>query len=225
MNSNVKHEEVTPLGDFVLTSYARDFDAIKSKFSILDGAFKDGFVAKLAFVKELESGLVLTEEQKGVTASLYAEAERLNGELNFLSTYFADADLNSGIVTAVKNDLFNGNIEGAILKLEGLKQFVTTHQVVLVKQGMDAGFATVLGDYKVSMTTKNNTQNEIINNRKKLTDANASDYAELLKMIKQITNKGKLVFKGTVYQDEYTTTKVIQRMRAAKRNGVGVPVK
>ena len=225
MNSNVKHEEVTPLGDFVLTSYARDFDAIKSKFSILDGAFKDGFVAKLAFVKELESGLVLTEEQKGVTASLYAEAERLNGELNFLSTYFADADLNSGIVTAVKNDLFNGNIEGAILKLEGLKQFVTTHQVVLVKQGMDAGFATVLGDYKVSMTTKNNTQNEIINNRKKLTDANASDYAELLKMIKQITNKGKLVFKGTVYQDEYTVSKVVQRMRAAKRNGVGVPVK
>ena len=76
---------------------------------------------------------------------------------------------------------------------------------------MDTGYATVLGDYKVSMTTKNNTQNEIINNRKKLTDANASDYAELLKMIKQIANKGKLVFKGTVYQDEYTTSKVVQR--------------
>ena len=46
---------------------------------------------------------------------------------------------------------------------------------------------------------------------------NASDYAELLKMIKQITNKGKLVFKGTVDQDEYTVNKVVQRMRAAKR--------
>ena len=52
---------------------------------------------------------------------------------------------------------------------------------------------------------------------KKLTDLNASDYAELLKMIKQITNKGKLVFKGTVDQDEYTVSKVVQRMRAAKR--------
>jgi hypothetical protein len=86
---------------------------------------------------------------------------------------------------------------------------------------MDAGYATVLGDYKVSMTAKNNSQNEIINNRKKLTDVNASDYAELLKMIKQIANKGKLVFKGTVYQDEYTVSKVVKRIRAAKRKKDG----
>ena len=45
MNANVRIEEVTALGDFVLTSYARDFDAIKSKFIKLDDAFKDGFVA------------------------------------------------------------------------------------------------------------------------------------------------------------------------------------
>ena len=36
-------------------------------------------------------------------------------------------------------------------------------------------------------------------------------------MIRQIINKGKLVFKGTVYQDEYTTSKVIQRMRAGTK--------
>lgn len=28
---------------------------------------------------------------------------------------------------------------------------------------------------------------------------------------------GKLVFKGSVKQDEYTTLKLVQRMRAAKR--------
>lgn len=217
MNANVRIEEVTALGDFVLTSYARDFDAIKSKFIKLDDAFKDGFVAKLAFVKTLESGLVLTEAQKGVTANLYAEANRLNVELNFLSSYFKDAQLNSGIISDLKVDLNNGNIEGAILKIEGLKQFVTTNQVLLVEQGMAVDYSTVLDDYKVDLERKNNAQNDILNHRKELTDKNRGHYDELLKMVRQITTKGKLLFKGTVYQDEYTTTKVIQRMRAAKR--------
>jgi hypothetical protein len=221
MNANVKIEEVAPYGDFVLTSYARDFDAIKAKFPKMDNAFKDGFVAKLDFVKELESSLVLTESQKGVTESLYAEAKRLNTDLNFLSAYFADASLNTAIVTGLKNDLLNRNIEGAILKIESVKQFVASNQAALIAQGMDANFADVLTDYKVSLTQKNNEQNELINNRKQLTDANQVHYDELLKMIKKIVRNGKLVFKGSVTQDEYTTGKIVQRMRAAKKKAEG----
>jgi hypothetical protein len=221
MNANVKIEEVAPYGDFVLTSYARDFDAIKAKFPKMDNAFRDGFIAKLDFVKELESSLVLTESQKGVTESLYAEAKRLNTDLNFLSAYFADASLNTAIVTGLKNDLLNRNIEGAILKIESVKQFVASNQAALIAQGMDANFADVLTDYKVSLTQKNNEQNELINNRKQLTDANQVHYDELLKMIKKIVRNGKLVFKGSVTQDEYTTGKIVQRMRAAKKKAEG----
>ena len=43
MNSYVRIEEVAPLGDFVKTSYTRDFDAIKSKFPKMDDAFKTNF--------------------------------------------------------------------------------------------------------------------------------------------------------------------------------------
>jgi hypothetical protein len=221
MNANVKIEEVAPYGDFVLTSYARDFDAIKAKFPKMDNAFRDGFIAKLDFVKELESSLVLTESQKAVTESLYAEAKRLNTDLNFLSAYFADASLNTAIVTGLKNDLLNRNIEGAILKIESVKQFVASNQAALIAQGMDANFADVLTDYKVSLTQKNNEQNELFNNRKQLTDANQVHYDELLKMIKKIVRNGKLVFKGSVTQDEYTTGKIVQRMRAAKKKAEG----
>jgi hypothetical protein len=224
MNANVRVEEVTAYGDFVLTSYARDFEIIRSRFTKLDTTFRDAFIAKLDFVKGLESSLVLTEGQKGVTASLYEEAKRLNEDLNFLSAYFKDASLNAAIVTALKNDLFNGNIEGAILKIEGVKQFVIANQTALVAEGMDAGFAATLTAYKVSLITKNSTQNELINNRKKLTEANQGHYEELLKMIRKIVRNGKLVFKGTVTQDEYTSVKVIQRMRAAKLKGAGEKV-
>jgi len=217
MNANVRIEEIAPLGDFVSTSYTRDFDVLKARFPKMNEAFRDGFFAKLEFIKELESGLELDETKKGTTALLYEEAKRLNSELNFLSAYFADSSLNTGIITDLKNDLLNGNIEGAILKLEGVKQFVIIHKTALVEQGMDAGFDAVLGDYKIGLQKRNAAQNDLINKRKQLTEANQGHYDELLKMIKKIVRNGKLVFKGTVTQDEYTTSKIVQRMRAAKK--------
>ena len=217
MDGNVRHEEVTVFGDFVLTSFTRDLDAIKSKFPKLDSAFRDSFIAKLDFVKTLESTLMLNENKKGVTASLYNEADRLDKELNFLSSYFKDAGFNTGIISAVKADLHNANIEGAILKLEGLNQFVGIHASELIEEGMASDYATVLDDYKVSLTKKNKDQNALLNDRKQLTDANSLHYEELLQMIKKLTSKGKLVFKGTVTEDEYTNKMVLQRMRAAKR--------
>ena len=217
MNANVKIEEIAPLGDFVLTSYTRDFGAIESKFPKLNADFKAEFEAKLALVKDLESSLVLTEQQKGVTASLYAEANELSKELNFLKVYVKDAGLNFGVVLPLKQDLQNGNIEGALLKMEAVKQFVVTHKTALMEEGMPAEFDVVLTNYKLSMTTKNNLQNEILNNRKQLTEVNKVHYDELKDMIKKICSKGKLVFTKTVYENEYVVTKVAQRMRAAKR--------
>ena len=143
----------------------------------------------------------------------------MNEELNFLSAYFDDAGLNKGIITDLKTDLFNGNIEGAILKIEGLKQFVTIHQVDLIAEGMEANYVTRLGDYKTSMTAKNVLQNEIMNNRKELTERNVGHYDELKKMIRKILRNGKLVFANSVIKDEYTSSKVLQRMRAARAKG------
>ncbi|WP_264520654.1 hypothetical protein [Flavobacterium sp. N1994] len=217
MNSYVKNEEVTALGDFVFTSYERDFDAIKNRFATMNAAFRDSFVAKLDFVKVLESSLVLTENQKGITASLYADAKLLNEELNFLNANFADAGLNTRIISDLKRDLHNSNIEGAILQLEALKQFVTAHKDELIAKDMPADFVDTLDGYKAKLASKNKIQNEIMDNRKMLTDKNIAHYDELKKMLKRIMRNGKLVFKGTVTEDQYALMKVVQRMRAAKR--------
>lgn len=216
MNANVRIEEIAPLGDFVKTSYTRDFAVIENRFPKLDTGFRTGFESQLALIKTLESSLVLTEEQKGVTASLYEEADELNSDLNFLKSYIGDAGLNAKVIEPLKSYLHNGNIEGALLKIEGVKQFVLAHEAALEEHGMAPGFATVLDNYKVSMTTKNTTQNAIMNSRKELTDANITQYDALLKIIRTICSKGKLVFKDTVYEDEYVMSKVVKRMRAVK---------
>ena len=56
-----------------------------------------------------------------------------------------------------------------------------------------------------------------MNARKELVSANNADYKELYAYISNIAEKGKLVFKGSVKEDEYVITKIIARMRAPKR--------
>jgi hypothetical protein len=51
-------------GDFIFTSYDRDFDVIKSKFPKLDGAFKDGFVADIPVEDDLLSPLPLGDKKE-----------------------------------------------------------------------------------------------------------------------------------------------------------------
>ena len=216
MKTRLRKEEYTALGDFILPSFVRDQATIVAVFPKFDDAFLNAFTTKLAFVKQLESSLIKTEEQKGITSSLYQTAADLNAKLTVMNSYIADADLSTAIITNLKNDIYNRKIEGAILKIEALIQYITSNQRVLEAEGMPRDFATTLTNYKVELETKNGLQNQYMNSLKQLTETNGKHYEELYGFIAKIANKGKLVFKNTVIQDEYTITKSISRMRAAK---------
>jgi|JI6StandDraft_1071083.scaffolds.fasta_scaffold57675_2 hypothetical protein len=219
MSTRIRKEEYTSLGDFVRASFVRDQATIMARYPKLNAAFLTDFTNKLEAVKSLESELVLTEEQKTATASLYAEAAVLNKELNFLKSYIAEAGLNADAVTALKDDLFKNNIEGAILKIEGVKQYVVAHAATLEAEGMAATFPATLDAHKVSLSAKNATQNSLMNNRKALTDASSAEYKALYGFITKIMTAGKLVFDGTVTKDEYNITRTVGRMRAYKQDG------
>lgn len=218
MKTRIKKEEYTTLGDFVKTSFVRDQATIMQRFPKLDANFLADFTQKLEQVKTLESGLVLTTEQKNITASLYDEATTLNRELNFLNSYITSAGLTTRAVTELKNDLTSHNIEGALSKIESVKQFITIHSQLLEEEGMAATFAATLETHKTSLSGKNSLQNSFMNTRKSLTESNRADYELLYEYISKITEAGKLVFGDTLTEDEYIITKLIARMRAPKRN-------
>ena len=221
MNLKIRKEEYTALGDFVKASFVRDQAVILVRFTKLNAGFLADFTAKLEEVKILESGLVLTEEQKTATSNLYAEASLLNKELNFLIRYIKEAELSSEAVTELKKDLTVNNIEGAILKIESVKQYVIAKSAALESFGMSSSFVADLEAHKVSLAEKNALQNSYMNSRKQLTETNKVKYKELYTFITKIINAGKLVFDGTATRDEYTITKVVSRMRFAKNGGSG----
>jgi hypothetical protein len=217
MSTSIRREEYSTLGDFLLTSFVRDQSAILVRYPKLNSDYLKDFVSKLDFIKQLESSLVLTEAQKEITASLHQEATTLYDELSFVRTYLQDAKLNTTTVTDLKADLHSHNIEGAVKKIEDLKQYVDTNKTILVEQGMQSSFIDALVAHKTSLTQKNNAQNEFMNNRKQLTDKNGSHYDELYECIKEINKKGKLVFKNTITADEYTLKNNIARMRVTRQ--------
>lgn len=214
--TRVRKEEYSSLGDFIANSFERDQAEIMARYPKLDNIFLNTFKTKLASIKVLESGLVLSDAQRNATATLYAEAVELNDELNFLKSYFKEANLDFEIIESLKKDLFKFNIEGAILKIESLKQFIYLHQSVLVEEGMQSGFVAVLDSHIASLAIKNASQNSFMNASKALTDANKTEYDELYTMIRKIASSGKLVFSKTIFRDEYIVTKIIMRMRAPK---------
>lgn len=210
----IRFEEYAPLGDFIMKSFERDQAAIEVRFPKVDGAYATAFRGKLAIVKQLEGTLVLTEEQKKATVELYAEADVVNNELNFLSAYFKDAGLPTDAIVTLKKALTRSNIEGALLQMKGLTDYIVANQTVLVDEGMAADFPTKLEDYRVSMAAKNTLQNSVLNARKTLVNENRGQYKELYAFIANIAKKGRLIFAGTVIEDEYNITKIVGRMRA-----------
>lgn len=218
MGLHVNYEEYAPLGDFMMVSFVRDRPEMELKFTGLNVAFLGGFEEKLAKVKELEGTLKLTEEQKGVTKSLYDEAAVVNGDLNFLTIYVQDAGLSASAISVLKKSLNNGNIEGALLQLKDVIQYVRAHQDRLVEKGMDPNFPDNLNASVVSMNAKNTLQNKVMNLRKDLVEANVLEYDALYAYIANVAKKGKVLYKGKGKEDEYVISKIIARMRAPKRD-------
>lgn len=220
MSIRIRKEEYSSLGDFIKISFVRDQDAIVARYPKLNETFLNLYSAKLEAIKVLESGLVLTEAQKSATASLYAEAYELNVELNFLKSYFKEAAFNYDIIEELKRDLSRLDIEGAILKIESLNQFVGLNEIALIGEGMSADFVQNLNAHKQSLSLKNASQNSFMNASKTLTDANKKEYKELYTLITKIANVGKLVFDKSIVKDEYVVSKVLLRMRAPKKDKV-----
>ena len=201
----------------MLPSFTRDLTLFQERFPKFNAAYLALFNSKTEFVKELESSIVVTEKQKNATAQLYAEATTLGNELSFLKENFQDAGLNTSIVTNLKNDLSSHNMEGAVLKIESLKQFITANQAALEEEGMASNFAAQLATHKTSFELKNKDQSEYMKQLKTLTDDNEAHYDKLYEYISKVAGKGKLLFKDSRIKEEYNITKNLSKMRAAKQ--------
>ena len=207
-------EEYSPIAGFIKDSFATDRVAMAVRFAKFTPQYEIDFNTQRQLVINLESTLVLTNDQKNVTIQLYNKADEINAELNFLSFYYKDAGFDTKIITKTKKNLINRNIEGSCLNLKDIIQFITINQAVLESKGMANTYITTLNDDKLFLEKYNEMQNKVLNAVKSLYEKNKTAYENLYTYISTISEAGKIIFKGQVKADQYTISKLIKRMRS-----------
>ena len=216
----LRMEEYVPTGTFLKTSFTKDRAELVTRFAEFTLEYEAAFIAQVTKVAKLEQTLKLTEKQKKVTEALYEKADLVNKEFNFLSFYFKRANLDSSILTDVKNYLDSKNIEGACFKMESLLQYVAENETVLISKGMAAGFVATLETDIEDLSAKNELQNDVMNIKGQLHRDNASEYKKLYTYISTIAAAGKIMYDGDGKAGEYTLSKVLSRMRIIKSGKV-----
>ena len=217
MNNKLRKEEYTVAGNFLKTSFANDRVDLATRFPEFTPEYQTAFEASIDLVEDLEQGVVLTGEQKTATAALYALANELNSELNFLTFYFKRAGLDSKMVSNLKKDLAKNNIEGCTQKITGLLQFIADKKPQLTEKGMAATFDSELAQTRDNLNEKNELQNQKMNALKELHSENKVVFKELYQYISTIADAGKIKYKNTIKADQYTISKIIARMRSSNQ--------
>ena len=209
----LRQSEYVPAASFLMASFSRDRAELVTRFSEFTDRYANDFSAQCSLVDGLEQGLAMTQQQKLTTSALYGKADELSRELSFVSFYFKRAGLDAKLITAVKKLLNNGDIEGALLKVQALQQYITVNLALLAEKGMGPGFPAELENIRTELATKNKDQNELMNQRAALYAANLKEYRRLFAYMQTVTAAGKIMYRGQGKSAEYSLNKVLGRMR------------
>lgn len=218
MSTKLRIEEYLPTGAFLETSFSRDRSELEANFSEFTPGYLADFQNQLAIVSRLEDSLVLTQEQKGVTQSLYIAKDAMNKELNILSFHFKRAKLDTKAISKAKKDLSAGNVEGANLKLKAIIQMIDSKTEDLESKGMKTGYSIKLATRNKDLLDKNVLQNKLMDARGQLSEDNSAVYKMLYKYISTIAQAGKIIYDGQGKRDEYVISKLVSRMRSGGGN-------
>lgn len=209
--------ELSEGAGFVSVSFERDRPAIAALFSEYDEAYEQDFNDQIKTVLEMEQGLSISEGQKNATKALYLGVDDMNLQLNIVSFRFSKVGLSSPLVTKVKDKLSRGDVEGACTDVESLCKYMEDNTALLQSKGMKSDYPSALKTKSFKLRDLNQEQNKLMNAGKNVSFDKNVEYAKLFGFIKDICKAGKIVFDGTVTEDEYTITRLIKRMRAPKR--------
>lgn len=120
--------------------------------------------------------------------------------------------LDTSIASVLLKNISKRNIEGALVNIKAMGQIATSNTALLSPKGMKAALPTLLSDSFTALTSLSNQQNQIMKDRKILTEDNHGSYTTLRKYITDVCKIGKTIYNGSVKGDEYNIKKLIAKL-------------
>ncbi len=213
----VNKEEMVPLADMVLASLQRDQPEIMAENATFTVQYVSDFTTINDGVRDIEQSDSLLVTQKSVTKQLYNEADDVKKEIKLLQIIFILAGLNTSLFKRILSNIASRNIEGVLVDLKAIGQIIIDNTIILTAKGMKATTPAFLASKFVVLTDLSNQQNQLMKERKLLTDGNKANYRELYRYIKEVTTIGKIIYANTAKEDEYNIKKLVSHLHAPHR--------
>ncbi|MDR6966928.1 hypothetical protein J2X31_000928 [Flavobacterium arsenatis] len=217
-NSRLNNDEVVTGASFLKTNFLEDRGEIEAVFPEFDKFYQEDYINQIEIVKKLDSKFAKTKQQVKATETLYDFSNKVNTEMNVVSFKFKSAGVDTTLISAIKKNLKNLDIEGAVDKIGTLSTVIADNISALQPKGITPEYPETLIETGEKLLDLNTQQNKLMDDGEKMTDANQKEYDKLRKMVSKIIAAGKIVFKEEKRADFYNLRKLIQRMRAPKRD-------
>jgi hypothetical protein len=217
-------EEESVLGKFLHTGLTNNLTAFAAFSPRYNAAYLANFNTKLIAVEALLNPKAITAQQKVITKRIFDNMDALRPKLDYLEGYINRA---TGLhiapkdfgISAVRKDVKRGDVEGVIGGLNYLMPNVVTDMAALVAEGYTAAQHTALTTIKAALFTDNDAQNAKIDERNNLVEANYELFNEFWKMIMDVCDAGKRIFKNSAANkvDDFTIAALIRRIRQEQK--------
>jgi hypothetical protein len=213
-------EEVPTIGGFLIDSLNTDlldFTAFSPDFN---AAYVTNAQGQLLIITGLLIPKTLTSELKVITLRMYDNMAALPQKIDFLEGYIKRttgltvAAKDFGI-SAIRKANNKGDVEGLIQALNytlGLAHNATNKPLLQAK-GYTVAQQTALTDIKQALSDDNTAQNAKVNARNNLVTANVGVINDFWKILTDISDAGKRIYRSSNKKDDYTISVLKRRIR------------
>lgn len=208
----LKQENYTATADFMIASLERDLADFTKVFKTIDSTFLEKFKKANDQLKGINSPLITKQQQKETTQALYIKADEFKEKLTLLKAYAKRAKIDAPLLQDTITALKSRNIEKAVKNTRELLPFLT--QNIEKIKDMPDNFLEEIPDTITYFEEKSTIQNILMSQSKQATAEVKILYETLYNYIKEVADAGKIIFKGSPKKDDYTISKVLQRMEA-----------
>lgn len=212
-NLRLKNENYTAVADFMIANLEQDLKDFTKVFKTIDDNYLGKFKDANALLKESASSMATRQEQKNITQDLYIKADDFKEKLTLLKAYTKRAKLETPLLQETITAIKSRNMEKVVKNTRDMLPFLTQNADKI--KDMPSDFLLDIPRIIAEFEEKSTTQNLLMSQRKRSTAEGKSLYKELYLYIKDIADAGKIVYKNSPKKDDYTISKVLQRMSAS----------
>jgi hypothetical protein len=220
-------EELPFLADFTRDSFVRDTEYFKAFSPEFGNNYLQTFDSQAQLVNEVVSPSLLMAEQKAITSRIaahYTNARNITNRLERYTEMATDAKLLKITVSdfgfkTLRKEIDRNNDEAVVKKLGEALQQADNNREALEPMGFTPAFRQELATFIQSFATDILNQKRKKEERLKLTENNSGQFSVLWKMISNIQNTGKVIFKEKDKSKlkDYTYTDLIKKVRLQRK--------